>query len=244
MYIYHALINALSAHMTHINLNMIFYTHVEHSPTKTIYIKYYKKQNKTKTRTHYKHTHARTHTHTHTHIHTHTHTDCSRNWVLRMEILWEEEGFQFGFKRWQGCVMGVVVLVVVVVSLPQVSVDQHWCERRPAACAFQYWDDTPAAGVGCSILMWHTCCRCQLFNTDVIHRCRCRLFNTDVTHLLHLLDCSILTWCNCCRCQLFNMDVIHLLKELVAQYWHDTPAAGVGCSILPWYTCCTSSTVQ
>ena len=29
MYIYHALINALSAHMIHINLNMIFYTHVE-----------------------------------------------------------------------------------------------------------------------------------------------------------------------------------------------------------------------
>ena len=41
MYIYHALINALSAHMIHINLNMIFYTHANHSPTKTIYIKYY-----------------------------------------------------------------------------------------------------------------------------------------------------------------------------------------------------------
>ena len=39
MYIYHALINALSAHMIHINLHVIFYTHVEHSPTKTIYIK-------------------------------------------------------------------------------------------------------------------------------------------------------------------------------------------------------------
>ena len=34
MYIYHALINALSPHMIHINLNIIFYTHVEHSPTK------------------------------------------------------------------------------------------------------------------------------------------------------------------------------------------------------------------
>ena len=43
MYIYHALISALSAHMIHINLNIIFYTHVEHSPTKTIYIKYYEK---------------------------------------------------------------------------------------------------------------------------------------------------------------------------------------------------------
>ena len=41
MYIYHALINALCAHMIHINLNMIFCTHVEHCPTKTIYIKYY-----------------------------------------------------------------------------------------------------------------------------------------------------------------------------------------------------------
>ena len=59
MYIYHALIYALSAYMIHINLNIIFCTHVEHSPTKTVYIKYY------------------THTHTHTHtnaLHTHTMT--------------------------------------------------------------------------------------------------------------------------------------------------------------------------
>ena len=41
MYIYHALIKALSAHMIHINLNMLFYRHVEYSPTKIIYIKYY-----------------------------------------------------------------------------------------------------------------------------------------------------------------------------------------------------------
>ena len=50
MYIYHALINALSAHMIHINLNMILYTHVEHSPTKTIYIKYYTTKQKQKTK--------------------------------------------------------------------------------------------------------------------------------------------------------------------------------------------------
>ena len=77
MYIYHALINTLSAHMIHVNLNTIFYTHVEHSPTKTIYIKYY--------------TEKQTHTH-HTHTHTHTH-DCSRDWVLilvGMKILREE----------------------------------------------------------------------------------------------------------------------------------------------------------
>ena len=60
MYIYHAVINTLSAHMIHINLNMIFYTHVEHSPTKTIYIKYYTKKRKKKKALH-------THTHTHTH---------------------------------------------------------------------------------------------------------------------------------------------------------------------------------
>ena len=40
MYIYHALVNTLSTHMTLTNLSMIFYTHVEQSPTKTIYTKY------------------------------------------------------------------------------------------------------------------------------------------------------------------------------------------------------------
>ena len=78
MYIYDALINTLSFHMIHINLNMIFYMYVEHSPTKTIYIKYYKEKQINK------HTHTRTHARTHarTHTHTHTHTDCSRNWIL------------------------------------------------------------------------------------------------------------------------------------------------------------------
>ena len=49
MYIYHALINATSAHMMHINLNMISCTNVEHIPTKTIYIKYYLKHTHTHT---------------------------------------------------------------------------------------------------------------------------------------------------------------------------------------------------
>ena len=34
MYIYRVLINALSAHMIQINLNMILYTQVEHGPVK------------------------------------------------------------------------------------------------------------------------------------------------------------------------------------------------------------------
>ena len=58
IYIYQVLINALSTHnhIIHINLNIIFYTHVEHSPTKAIYMKYYKKMFFT------------TNTHTHTHL--------------------------------------------------------------------------------------------------------------------------------------------------------------------------------
>jgi len=65
MYTYHALINALSAHITPVNLNTILYTHVEHSPTKTIYTKYME------TCTH-AHMHVRTHTQTHTHTHAQT----------------------------------------------------------------------------------------------------------------------------------------------------------------------------
>ena len=79
MYSYRVLINALSAHMIHINLNMTFCTHVEHSPTKTIYIKYYlKRKKKERKKAHYQHAH----THTHARTHTRTHNDYSRNWVL------------------------------------------------------------------------------------------------------------------------------------------------------------------
>ena len=57
MQIYHALINALSAHMIHINLNTILNLQVEHSPTKTIYRIIGKR--------------------THMHTHTHTHINCN-----------------------------------------------------------------------------------------------------------------------------------------------------------------------
>ena len=33
MYIYHVLINALSSHIIHINLNTVLYTHEDDSPT-------------------------------------------------------------------------------------------------------------------------------------------------------------------------------------------------------------------
>ena len=45
MYSYHALNDGLSAYMMHINLNTIFYIHLEH-PTETICIKYYMKGGK------------------------------------------------------------------------------------------------------------------------------------------------------------------------------------------------------
>ena len=59
MYIYRALINALIAHIIHINLNMIFYTHVEHSPIENSLHKVV-----------YGNTHIDKHTHSHTHTHT------------------------------------------------------------------------------------------------------------------------------------------------------------------------------
>ena len=64
MYIYHAPINALSTHMMDIYLNTVLYTHVEHSPTKTIYNNYYMET----------HTHTSHHTLKHTHTYTETHT--------------------------------------------------------------------------------------------------------------------------------------------------------------------------
>ena len=162
-YFCHVLINAMSAHMIHINLNTIFYTHVQHSPTKTVYIRYYI----------WKHTHTHTHTHTH---------DCSRNWVLisvGVEILWEVEGFQFGF-RWHGwavsnsvsqCVWEWIPIVgskareiVKTMSLAFVLLDfQHKGVRRGATLTL--W------------LQWHWCWHClqwhwlQCWHCLQWHRC-------------------------------------------------------------------------
>ena len=86
---------ALTWYMIHINLN-IFYTHVEHNQNNLHKVLYNLKKKKNLHYTHY----------------THTHNDCSRNWVLilvKMEILWEEEGFQFGLKRWQGWAVSKVL---------------------------------------------------------------------------------------------------------------------------------------
>ena len=72
MYIYHALINALSAHMIHINLNTIFYTCTAQSYQNNLINCYMDT-----------HTHARSNLHTHARARTHarTHSDCCRNWI-------------------------------------------------------------------------------------------------------------------------------------------------------------------
>ena len=74
MYNYHAFNNAMGTHMIYINLNMIFYTHVEHSPTKTIYIKYYMEKQTCKRACTHAHTHIHTYIHAQTHTCTNTHT--------------------------------------------------------------------------------------------------------------------------------------------------------------------------
>ena len=56
--------------------------------------------------------HTETCTHTHMYTHAHAHNDSSRNWVLifvGVEILWEENGFLFGFKRGQGWAVSKVL---------------------------------------------------------------------------------------------------------------------------------------
>ena len=78
MYIYHAFINALSAHIIHINLNTMFYTCVEDSPTKTIYIR------------HYMETHTHTRTHARTHARAHTHCSKKMNKKMGSDISWGE----------------------------------------------------------------------------------------------------------------------------------------------------------
>ena len=61
MSIYHALINALSAHIIHINLNTIFYTPTEDGPTKTIYVRHYNNDANNLCKALYGHMHTQTH---------------------------------------------------------------------------------------------------------------------------------------------------------------------------------------
>ena len=145
-------------HMIHINTNMIFYTHVEHCPIKTIYIKYYKKYKQRSTNTY-------------THTHAHTHIDCSRNWVLILvgvKILWEEEGFRSGFKRWQGWAVSRSCGIEFQMWGPKQEKDPV-CEisfsvafRAPShallipskKCALQYKKWTPTSSLSSVFLYW------------------------------------------------------------------------------------------
>ena len=143
MYTYHALINALSTHMIHINLNTIFYTHVEHLPKQFTQDIIWK------------------------HIHTHTHNDYSRNWVLILigvEILWEEEAFQFDFKRRQDWAVSMVLWEWIpnVGSKARESHDSCVCIAGFSACGcllhclvLSVWI---FAGFTCTILMMGVLC--------------------------------------------------------------------------------------
>ena len=89
MYIYHALINTLSTHMIHINLNTIFCTHIEHSPAKTTLTHMIHINLNTIFYTHIEHSPAKTTltkdhmerqmTPSHTRTHTHTRTTVNLN---------------------------------------------------------------------------------------------------------------------------------------------------------------------
>ena len=68
----HTNMHTLSTHIIHINLNTILCIHIEHSPTKAAYRKYYIYN--METHTHIDHTDHAPHTHTHHTPHTHTHT--------------------------------------------------------------------------------------------------------------------------------------------------------------------------
>ena len=104
----HAKVHTCIQWLAEIGIWILIYT--RRATTKTIYVRYY----------------METHTHTHTHTHSHSHTrECARVhtctqwlyqklgiWVLILvgvEILWEEEGFMFGFKRWQGWAVSKVL---------------------------------------------------------------------------------------------------------------------------------------
>ena len=52
MYIYNALFGAPSAYMIHTDLNTVFFTHVDHSPTDAMYVKYHLKDTLARARTH------------------------------------------------------------------------------------------------------------------------------------------------------------------------------------------------
>ena len=82
MYIYHALITALSTHMVHINLNTIFYIHVEQSYQNNLHKVLYGKNTHTQNHSEFeavRHWSVCASTHTHTHIHkwaNHSYTCC------------------------------------------------------------------------------------------------------------------------------------------------------------------------
>ena len=165
------------------------------------------------------HVHIHTHKHTLTHternvcmcahppaptpIHTHTHacmhacTHCSRNWVLfGVEILWEEEGFQFGFNRWQGWTCPCDVLPVYTWYMPM----PFLCTWSKVGSGRDLWKHNQVILVW---LLW-IICKSDTFSTVIYNlyfgpfiQHACLLLT--IVMLLVLLECCfyILKWMSC-----------------------------------------------
>ena len=125
---------------------------------------------------------AGAHTHMHACRHTHTHMT-SRNRVLILvwvEILWEEEGFQLGFKRWQGWAVPTVLLEWIpnvgskaregakAMGLAFVLLDfQHAGVRRRAQCTRWSVDMQQFREVSRTRTIYSTETRISLYSTCV-----------------------------------------------------------------------------
>ena len=91
-----------------------------------------------------------------THTHAHTHNDCSRNWVLILvgaKIVWQEEGFQFGFKRLPG--LSSVEGLVEVNSKCGVQSKRRYESHQSCVCIVGF----PACGYQKKSVVYETECR-------------------------------------------------------------------------------------
>ena len=100
----------------------------------------------------------------HTWAHKHTHSDCSWNWVMILvgaKILWEVEDFQFGFKRWQGCVSSLVG----VNSKCGVQSKRRCESHESCVCIVGF----PACGCQKKSVVYETECRHEAYETECRH---------------------------------------------------------------------------
>ena len=111
----------------------------------------------------------------------------SRNWVLTLvgvEILWEEEGFQFGFKRWQGQAVSKVLGVNSKCGVQS----KRKCESHES----------------CVCIAGFSVCRCQksvVYETEWRHVAGPELFSAlkHIQTTLYLMQCEMGSQCSFSR---------------------------------------------